>query len=124
MLSPSPKLDDLWHWMLLETEVRDAVETLMGKTKHTTATKHQREDVKMARRQTAPLTPHMHASALFLLQHHLTLLYAGRTLASARPLLLFLSLPPSLPLLNLPPLPLFHCLSSLDAALRSHTAGC
>ncbi|KAK9790961.1 hypothetical protein WJX73_004236 [Symbiochloris irregularis] len=50
-LSPSATLDTLWHWMLLETDVRDKVEALIGgKVKHTQATMHHTDEEKMQRR--------------------------------------------------------------------------
>jgi hypothetical protein len=53
-LSPSSKLDKLWHYMLLNTEVRDAVEQLVGRVSHTQDTERQPEALKMDRRCVAP----------------------------------------------------------------------
>ena len=50
MLSPSSSLDDLWHWMLLETDARDAVEALVGKVRHSQETEAQDDKIKMERR--------------------------------------------------------------------------
>lgn len=50
-LSPSAQIDELWHWMLLETEVRDSVEALVGgKIMHTQATMHHTDEEKLERR--------------------------------------------------------------------------
>ena len=49
-LSPSSKVDALWHWMLLETNVRDTVEALVGRVKHTQATEAHSDTDKMERR--------------------------------------------------------------------------
>ena len=50
MLSPSCKLDSLWHWVLLETDARDAVEALVGKVRHSQETAGQDDEIKMERR--------------------------------------------------------------------------
>ena len=49
-LSPSSTLAKLWHWMLLETAVRESVEELVGKVSHTQKTATQSDDEQVERR--------------------------------------------------------------------------
>lgn len=49
-LSPSAILDRLLHWVLLNTDVRDLIESHVGKIWHTTTTAQQPDVQKMQRR--------------------------------------------------------------------------
>ena len=49
-LSPSAKIDELQHWVLLNTDVRHKVETLVGEIQHSTKTAKLAEAHKAKRR--------------------------------------------------------------------------
>ena len=49
-ISPSAKLDKLWHWMLLETDIRDSVEKLVGRVAHSQNLAVQDDKTKLLRR--------------------------------------------------------------------------
>ena len=72
-LSPSRKLDELQHWVLLNTKVRKAVEALVGEIDHSTSTADLPDEQKAGRRQASSLELHPTTSQVFKMVKQSTL---------------------------------------------------